>query len=124
MATRLYANENFPRQVVEALRARGHDVLTSAEAGNAGRAVPDDEVLDFAVAEERVVVTFNRRHFVRLHAVAPAHRGIIVCTFDPDFAALAARIDAALAAHSDLDGRLLRVNRPQLPGDPKEDAER
>jgi hypothetical protein len=31
----LYANENFPLPVVEALRRLGHDVLTSREAGNA-----------------------------------------------------------------------------------------
>ena len=30
---RLYANENFPKPVVEALRAMGHDALTTAEAG-------------------------------------------------------------------------------------------
>ncbi len=34
--THLYSDENFPRQVVEALRALGHDVLTALEAGNAG----------------------------------------------------------------------------------------
>ncbi len=32
---RLYANENFPRQVVIILRDLGHDVLTVQEAGNA-----------------------------------------------------------------------------------------
>ena len=31
----LYANENFPEQAVEALRALGHDVLTTADAGQA-----------------------------------------------------------------------------------------
>jgi hypothetical protein len=34
---RLYANENFPFPVVEELRRLGHDVLTTLEAGNAGR---------------------------------------------------------------------------------------
>ena len=42
---RLYSNENFPRPVVEALRHRGHDVLTSLEAGRANQGIPDDEVL-------------------------------------------------------------------------------
>lgn len=32
---RLYANENFPRQVAIILRELGHDVLTVQEAGNA-----------------------------------------------------------------------------------------
>ena len=112
MAIRLYANENFPRQVVEALRAQYYYVLTSAEAGNAGQAIPDDEVLWFAIAEGRVVVTFNRLHFVRLHIVSPEHCGIVVCTFDPDFPALAARIDDALNASGDLTGQLVRINRP------------
>lgn len=61
---RLYADENFPLPVVQALRRLGHDVLTSLDAGNAGRAVPDDEVLAFAVAGGRAVLTLNRRHFV------------------------------------------------------------
>ena len=113
MAARLYANENFPRQAVAALRALGHDVLTSAEAGNAGRAVPDEAVLAFAVAAARAVVTLNRRHFVRLHSETPVHAGIVVCSFDPDFAALAARIDAALDAAGDPAGQLLRINRPE-----------
>jgi hypothetical protein len=29
MTARLYSNENFPLPVVEALRMRGHDVLTT-----------------------------------------------------------------------------------------------
>jgi len=44
---RLYADENFPLPVVEALRLRGHDVLTAFEAGKPGRC-PDPLVLAFA----------------------------------------------------------------------------
>ena len=64
---RLYANENFPLPVVEALRALGHDVLTVQESGEAEKALPDEEVLAFAVAQARAVLTLNRKHFVRLH---------------------------------------------------------
>jgi hypothetical protein len=35
-----YANENFPRRTVEALRALGHDVLTTKEAVMQGRRSP------------------------------------------------------------------------------------
>lgn len=108
----LYANENFPLPVVVALRRLGHDVLTSAEAGNAGRAAPDDEVLAFAAAERRALLTLNRRHFVRLHRETPEHAGIVVCTFDPDFAGQAERINRLLAHRDDWVGQLLRVNRP------------
>ena len=45
---RLYANENFPLPVVEALRQRGHDVLTIQETGGAGQAMADEAVLAFA----------------------------------------------------------------------------
>ena len=109
---RLYANENFPLPVVDALRQCGHDVLTSQEAGNAGRSVPDADVLRFATADTRTVITFNRRHFVKLHGQLPDRRGIVVCSFDSDFAALASRINAAIAQISDLRGQLMRINRP------------
>jgi len=95
---RLYSNENFPLPVVTALRALGHDVLTTVGAGKAGRAIPDNEVLSFATAEQRALLTLNRRHFVRLHTSGLAHVGIIVCTFDPDFVSQAERIDQAVCA--------------------------
>jgi Domain of unknown function (DUF5615) len=112
MMARLYTNENFPLPVVEELRRLGHDVLTSREAGNAGRAIPDAEVLSFAAMEKRVLLTLNRRHFVRLHHETPEHQGIVVCTFDPESTRQAARIDAELKRYSTLSGQLLRINRP------------
>jgi predicted nuclease of predicted toxin-antitoxin system len=96
-----------------ALRALGHDVLTTLEAGNAGRAIPDAEVLAFASRVGRAVVTINRRDFIRLHAESAVHAGIIVCTQDADTEGQARRIDAVLAAQESLAGALLRVNRPQ-----------
>ncbi|WP_445174893.1 DUF5615 family PIN-like protein [Microcoleus sp.] len=46
---RLYADEQFPRQVVQNLRSLGHDVQTVQEAGNAG--LPDEDVLVFAISD-------------------------------------------------------------------------
>jgi predicted nuclease of predicted toxin-antitoxin system len=109
---RLYANENLPQPVVVELRRFGHDVVTMREHGHAGRSMPDAEVLEAAAADGRAVVTLNRRHFVGLHAERPGHAGIVVCTFDTDFAALARRIHDAVVAASDLRGRPVRVNRP------------
>jgi hypothetical protein len=111
----LYANENFPRQVVERLRALGHDVLTTQEAGNADRGVPDDAVLAFATERARAVLTLNRRDFIRLHRQRSDHAGIIVCTQDADVEGQAERIDQAIAGCGPLPGQLLRVNRPQSP---------
>jgi uncharacterized membrane protein len=109
---RIYANENIPLLVVRELRDLEHDVLTTAEAGNAGQATPDEAVLTFACAQDRAVLTLNRRHFVRLHQITPGHRGIIVCSFDRDPVALAQRVHAAIAESTLLAGQLIRVNRP------------
>ena len=109
---RLYANENFPLPVVEALREVGHDVITVAETGKAGQAYPDKDVLEFAAQDERILLTLNRKHFIRLHQDGVQHAGIIVCTFDFDFRGQARRIDAAIETTSNLRGQWLRVNRP------------
>jgi predicted nuclease of predicted toxin-antitoxin system len=82
---RLYANENFPLPVVQALRQAGHDVITVAETGKAERSWPDEEVLEFATQDNRAVLTLNRKHFLRLHRERPDHAGIILCTFDRQF---------------------------------------
>lgn len=108
----LYADENVPRQLVEALRNLGHDVLTCDEAGNARQRIPDDAVLRFASEHARAVLTMNRRDFIRLHARTPNHAGIIVCTSDFDHEGQAARISEAIDALPTLRGQLVRVNRP------------
>ena len=109
---RLYANENFALPVVLELRRLGHDVLTTYEAGKSDQSIPDDEVLQFACAEDRVLLTLNREHFIRLHREGVDHQGIIVCTYDPNFTAQAAWIDATAQEQAALSGKLLRVNRP------------
>ncbi len=108
----LYANENFPLPVVEELRQLGHDALTTLEAGRAGQAIPDEEVLAFAHVEGRVLLTLNRKHFIRLHRTQPNHAGIIACTYDPNFIGLAHRIHAAIETQTQLSGKLIRINRP------------
>jgi predicted nuclease of predicted toxin-antitoxin system len=64
---RLYSDEQFPKVVSELLRMIGHDVLTVQEAGNANLGIPDDEVLAFAVTNNRAVMTLNRQDFAQLH---------------------------------------------------------
>ena len=109
---RLYANENFPLPVVEALRERGHEVITVAETGKAEQAWPDDAVLEYAKQDDRALLTLNRKHFIRLHRHQADHAGIIACTLDPDFFGQAQRIDDAIRALDVLHGQLIRVNRP------------
>ena len=62
--------------------------------------------------ETRILVTFNRRHFIRLHSDVPHHEGIVVCTFDANFEALAERIHDSVKNLQNMTGQLIRVNRP------------
>ena len=109
---RLYADEQYPLPVVEFLRPLGHDVLTVQEAGNAGLEIPDEDVLAFAVSNERAVLTLNRGDFIRLHRSQPNHAGIIICTQDSNWERQASRINEAISAIDTLNGKLIRVNRP------------
>ena len=112
---RIYANENYPSEVVEYLRQHGHDVLTTHETGKSNQSIPDEDVLSFAIAEQCAVLTFNRKDFFRLHRLNPMHSGIIACTEDGAFKALASRIHNAIELHGgNLDGQLIRVNRPNV----------
>ena len=109
---RLYADENFPLQVVERLRWLGHEVLTVQDDGRAGQAITDPAVLARATEQGRALLTLNRRDFIRLHLNSSRHGGIIVCTFDANFEQQARRIDAVIGTRASLEGQLIRINRP------------
>lgn len=107
---RLYADEQFPRPVVEHLRSLNHDILTVQEAGYAGSSDPD--VLVFASTSNRVLLTQNRRDFVRLHRFQPDHPGMVICSEDLNFTRLAEQIHQAISTEESLQGKLIRVMRP------------
>ena len=109
---RLYADEQFPRIVVNLLRELGHDILTVQEAGKANQRIPDEDVLAFAIADNRIVLTINRGDFIRLHNLQPNHAGIIVCTEDLNRQRLATQIHQAITNTVDLTNQLIRINRP------------
>ena len=53
----LLADENFPAVAVEALRARGHDVVWIREDAPG---VSDQEVLRLSIGESRILITFDK----------------------------------------------------------------
>lgn len=108
----LYANENFPLQVVGALRQLGHDVLTSQEAGQANRAI-DEDVLAFATEQERALLTINERDFMRLHRRDAAHAGIFLCSQDVDVQGQAERIHQAILESGNLRGQAIHIHRQE-----------
>jgi predicted nuclease of predicted toxin-antitoxin system len=111
---KFYADEQFPRPVVDLLRSLGHDVLTVQEAGNAEQGIPDDRVLAFAITQERSILTINRDDFIRLHRLSSDHFGIVVCTNNRNWEQFAARIDEVVTAEEPLLGKLIRVVRPAI----------
>ncbi len=77
----IYADEDAcERAVINGLRKRGIDVLTTMAAGNAGKS--DEEQLEFAAAQRRCIYTFNVRDFARLHgeflSQGRDHAGIVM----------------------------------------------
>src|SRR5437899_2751772 len=105
----LYADEDFPHPAVDVLRQLGHDVLSAQDDGRS--ATPDPDILARAHDLGRVVLTYNRRHYERLHRSGANHTGIVTAKQDRDHTALAERIHSELAGLT--PGRwCIRVNRP------------
>lgn len=81
MTIRLYIDEDASdKDLLRALRARGVDVLTALEAGMIERT--DQEHLEYAASQGRVLFSFNVTDFHRLHteyiARGKSHAGIIL----------------------------------------------
>jgi uncharacterized protein with PIN domain len=69
-------DEHVAGSVAQALRRRGIDVVTAAEASLIG--ADDSDLLEFARAEARVIVTHDS-DFLRLHHQGIPHDGIAYC---------------------------------------------
>lgn len=81
MTIRLYLDEDsMDKALVQALRARSVDVVTAFESGMIEQA--DQDHLDFATAQGRVLLSFNVGDFYQLHASYleknKSHAGIIL----------------------------------------------
>ena len=107
----LLADENFPFPSVKALRHYGHDVKTLLEMDLAEQAISDEEIVKIASEQKRAVLTLNRKDFKRLHNNLSSHSGIIICTFDANFGALAQRIHESINVCASLEGQLIRISR-------------
>lgn len=115
----LLANENFPRQAVEALRGQGHDVAWIAD-GLAG--TKDAEVLALAVRESRVLVTQDKDFGeLAFRSKLPATCGVVLFRVTPDPALVAATALRAFSGTADFRGKFVvvevnRVRERELPG--------
>jgi len=73
---RFYFDQHVPAPVTQGLRHRGIDVLTAQDAGRCG--LPDSDQLQFALAEGRVLMTFDP-DFLALAAGGAQHAGVAWC---------------------------------------------
>lgn len=83
MIIRLYSDEDMmQKSLLHALRSNGVNVLTTSEAGMRNRS--DQEQLEYATLQGRVMITFNKGHFLKLHkeymSQGKRHSGIILVT--------------------------------------------
>lgn len=78
---RLLANENFPLDAVNALREAGHDVAWIREDS---RGAHDENILQRAQEENRVVVTFDKDFGeLAFRSKLPAQSGVILFRVTP-----------------------------------------
>ena len=105
MTSRWLCNENIPRNLVEGLRARGHDVVWIRETSPG---ISDAEVLALAARDHRLCLTFDK-DFGELAAATnlPAGCGVLLLRLQPRAsAAFATETVAILEARSDWAGHV------------------
>jgi uncharacterized protein with PIN domain len=114
---RFYSDENFPLDLVQELRQLGYDVLTCYQAGQANQSIDDENVISFAHASQRVVITLNREDFIKLHQQGIKHSGIFICKEDRNYQGQAIKINEfILGFHQSLIGRLIRIKKRNQKG--------
>ncbi len=83
MSHPLLLDEMFSDSIAQQLRARAHDVL-SVVADPALIALPDEQILAYATAEGRALVTANIKDFIpldgRYRAAGQSHAGLILAS--------------------------------------------
>ena len=81
MSQPLLLDEMFTDDIAQQLRTKGYDVI-SVVADPALVGLPDDQILAYAIAEGRALVTANIKDFVpldaRYRAAGQSHAGLIL----------------------------------------------
>jgi predicted nuclease of predicted toxin-antitoxin system len=104
------ADENIARSTVQMLRDLGHNVKWVVEEGLQG--VDDEVIYRLAVAEGRVVLTFDSDFSQMVYASEEQPGGALVLKFKPrDTQECNQRLSQVLDAIGDPTGRLVIVSR-------------
>jgi predicted nuclease of predicted toxin-antitoxin system len=112
---RLFCDQNIPLETVAFLRSLGHDVHGTRDV--ALSMASDEDVLRFAIAENRVLVTYNA-DFSDLREFPPGtHAGIIRLRLAEQTAEILHPIlhrAFQQLADKDLDGKLVTVSEARV----------
>jgi predicted nuclease of predicted toxin-antitoxin system len=110
---RFLANENFPLDAVTALRQIGHDVAW-IRTDNPG--CTDQEVLARAVAEDRILLTFDKDFGeLAFRSKLPASCGIILIRATaPSSEYLARLVVSVMQTDTELTGNFVVVEKSRL----------
>lgn len=111
---RLHLDEHIHIGVLRGLRLRGINVTSTSDAGLLG--APDEEHIQFAMREGRVIVT-NDADFLRLDRRGALHWGIIYCTSQMlPTGTVVTRIADICASHDDdaLRGKIVFLTHSRL----------
>lgn len=77
---KLYLDEDISPEVAVVLRSRGYNAVSAHEVGMRGKG--DEEQLEYAIRNGRVLLTFNTRHFAPIaeefYLKGKEHCGIVV----------------------------------------------
>jgi len=110
---RILADENFPRDAVTALRARGHDIVwVRSDAPGSS----DPQVLARAQAEERILVTFDKDFGeLAFRSGLPASSGIVLFRISVPSSLYVAQVAvAALESRTDWAGHFAVIEDDRI----------
>lgn len=107
------ANENVAGDAVAALREKGHNVVWIRTDAPGSK---DEDILSRAVAEERILITFDKDFGeLAFHSHLPAKCGILLFRiFAPSSAAIAHIVTAAIESRSDWAGHFSVVEEHRV----------
>lgn len=112
---RFLIDECLSGELVAAAKARGYDAAYVPHLGKAGW--QDWNLVPFAVDNDYIIVTLNRRDFLRLHAGLELHPGLVILIAQapdnrgPHQAELFAKaLDAYAAMNTDLVNKVMEVH--------------
>ena len=108
---KLLIDENLSPSVAQRLRSDGADACHVRDRGLLAQ--PDEEVLERAFVEDRILVTSNVNDFLRLARARELHAGMVLLEqgslLRDEQLALLQRVVLFIEAHGDMVNQVLRV---------------